>query len=151
MGDEGGVMTRLRRLQVACAAAAIFCGGFARAEVQKFIKPCSGQKLCPSYRVVLTPPDGWVVDQDATAKNNVQMLVPKGKTFATAPALIYVQVFYHPDKQQTLADFARVSNERWLASVSGAKITELPAVDRPNGKPGFLSFAFDNPKDAQQA
>jgi hypothetical protein len=144
-------MTRLRSLQVACAAAVLLCGGFARGEVQKFINPCDGQKLCASYRLALTPPDGWTLDTDATAKNNVKMLVPKGKTFATAPALIYVQIFYHPDKQQTLADFARVSNERWLANVSSAKVSELPDVDRGNGQPGFLRFAFDNPKDAQQA
>jgi hypothetical protein len=29
---------------------------------------------------VVTPPDGWVVDQKAAKTNNVQMLVPKGKT-----------------------------------------------------------------------
>jgi len=62
-----------------------------------------------------------------------------------------VQVFYHADKQQTLADFARVSNERWLAAVSGAKISELPAVERANGKPGFLRFGYANPSKAQQA
>jgi len=79
------------------------------------------------------------------------MLVPKGKTFATAPALIYVQVFYHRDKQQTLDDFAKVSNTRWLANVPNAKITPPPAVERTNGKAGFLRFAFENPSRSQQA
>jgi hypothetical protein len=79
------------------------------------------------------------------------MIVPKGNDFGTAPALIYVQVFLHRDKQQTLDDFARVSNERWLANVKDAKITPLPAIERTNGKPGFLPFAFENPNNVQQA
>lgn len=62
-----------------------------------------------------------------------------------------MQFFYHTNKSQQLADFARVSNERWLASVKDAKISELPAVERSNGKPGFLRFAFENPGNAQQA
>lgn len=123
----------------------------AHAEVQKFLNPCGSQKLCASYRLVLTPPDGWALDEDATAKNNVQMLVPKGKTFATAEPLIYVQVFYHRDKQQSLADFARVSNENWKQDNPSAKISDLPAVERANGKAGFLRFAFENPKTPQQA
>ena len=98
-----------------CSILGVVIGdNLARAEVQKFLNPCGSQKMCASYRLVLTPPDGWVLDKDATASNNVQMLVPKGKTFADAEPLIYVQVFYHRDKQQPLADFARVSNERWM-------------------------------------
>lgn len=112
--------------------------------------PCNGQ-LCPYFQIVLTPPDGWVLDKQASAQNKIQMIVPKGKDFATAPALIYVQVFLHRDKQQPLEDFARVSNERWLASVKNAKITPLTAVERASGKPGFLRFAFENPANPQQA
>jgi hypothetical protein len=122
----------------------------ARAEVQKFLNPCGGQKLCASYALVLTPPDGFIVDAKATAENKVQIMVPKGQSFASAEPLIYVQVFYQPDKQQTLADFARLSNARWLAANPRAKITELPAVERTNGKPAFLRFAFENPAKAQQ-
>ena len=144
------------RLMFTAGAALLILGAaigdnLARAEVQKFLNPCGSQKLCASYRLVLTPPDGWVLDKEATAKNNVQMLVPKGKTFATAEPLIYVQVFYHRDKQQTMADFARVSNEDWIKDNPSAKISELPAVERSNGKAGFLRFAFENPKAPQQA
>ncbi len=143
-------MIRLPLLQTALAGALIFCGGSARAEVRKFMNPC-GEKLCPYYQLALTPPEGWVIDQAATSTNKVQIMVPKGETFGTAPALIYVQVFYHTDKQQPLANFARVSNARWLATVSNAKISALPAVERANGKPAFLRFAFENPSNAQQA
>ncbi len=144
------------RLMFAAYAAVLIVGAaigdnLARAEVQKFLNPCGSQKMCASYRLVLTPPDGWVLDKDATASNNVQMLVPKGKTFANAEPLIYVQVLYHRDKQQPLADFARVSNESWMKDNTSAKISELPAVERANGKAGFLRFAFENPKKPQQA
>ncbi len=144
-------MKPLHLLYATSFAALVLCGDFVRAEVQKFLNPCGGQQLCASYQLVLTPPDGWVLDQDATAKNKVQMLVPKDKTFATAEPLIYVQVFYHANKQQSLDDFARVSNERWLALNPNAKISELPAVPRANGKQGFLRFAFNNPSRNQQS
>ena len=144
-------MTRRRLLQTAFTAAFIFYGGVGRAEVLKFLNPCGDQKLCASYQLVLTPPDGWVVDKKATAEKKVQIIVPKGKNFATAPALIYVQVFYHADKTQSLTDFARVSNERWQAASKNAKIYALPAVERANGKPAFLRFGYDNPSEAQQA
>lgn len=142
-----------QKYSVLLVAALIFiCSAIvAHAEVQKFLNPCAGQKLCASYALVLTPPDGWVVDAKATAENKVQIMVPKGQSFATAEPLIYVQVFYQPDRQQTFADFARLSNARWLAANPRAKITDLPAVERANGKPAFLRFAFENPGKAQQA
>ena len=144
-------MTPSGLLGTALAAALAVCGSAARAEVQKFINPCGGQQLCASFRLVLTPPDGWVLDGEATKENNVQIMVPQGKNFANAEPLMYVQVFYHRDRQQSLADFARVSNERWLAAESNAKITELAAVARSNGKAGFLRFTYENPRKAQQA
>jgi hypothetical protein len=64
--------------------------------------------------------------------------------------LIRVQLFFH-DIRQPLADFARVSNARWLAANPNGKISELPALERTNGKPAFLRFAFENPQKAQQA
>jgi hypothetical protein len=148
-------MMPFRVTSAACAAAlilgAMIGDNLARAEVQKFLNPCPGQQLCPEFKLFFTPPDGWELDQKASAQKKVQILVPKGKTFATAEPLIYVQVLYHRDKQQTLADFARVSNENWMQDNPSAKISELPAVARANGKAGFLRFAFENPKQPQQA
>jgi len=144
-------MITSRQFIVVLVTALLVCAASARAEVQKSLNPCGGQKLCASYALVLTPPDGWVVDAKATSENKVQIMVPKGQSFATAEPLIYVQVIYQPDKQQALADFARLSNARWLAANPRAKITELPAVERANGKSAFLRFAFENPGKAQQA
>jgi hypothetical protein len=118
--------------------------------VQKFLNPC-GQKLCPYFQIVLNPPDGWELDAKATKDNKIQIIVPKGQSFATAEPLIYVQVFSHADKQQPLAEFARTSNARWIAANARSKISELPAVERANGKPAFLRFSFENPGKAEQA
>lgn len=144
-------MTRIGLLPSALAAALIFAGGSTRAEVQKFIAPCGGQRLCMSYQLALTPPPGWTLDTKASSENKVQIIVPQGRNFANAEALIYVQVFYHRDKTQSLADFAGASNEQWLAANKGAKISALAPVARDNGKEGFLRFAFDNPGKPQQA
>ena len=83
-------MTQLK-ISPLLTAALIMCATSARAEVQKFLNPCSGQKLCAYYTLVLTPPDGWVVDDKATNENKVEILVPKGQSFASAEPLIYVQ------------------------------------------------------------
>ena len=143
-------MTRRRVFGTVLALTLLACAGTARAEVQKFIVNCGG-KLCPYYQIALTPPPGWVLDARATWHNKIQMMVPQGTDFASAPALIYVQVFPHRDKNHTLADFARVSNDRWRAHVKDAKITALPTVKRANGKPGFFRFAFENPSKKEQA
>ena len=143
-------MRELASVGTAFTLALLVCGG-ARAEVQKFLVNCGG-KLCPYFQIIaLTPPHGWVIEARATWHNKIQMMVPKGTDFASAPALIYVQIFFHRDKKQSLADFARVSNQNWRERVKDAKITELAPVKRANGKPGFLRFAFENPSKAQQA
>src|SRR5262249_16646793 len=142
---------RLRFLLIALLAALIVSAAAARAEVKKFLNPCSGQQLCATYALVLTPPDGWVLDAKATSEHKVQIMVPKGQSFATAEPLIYVQVFYQSDKQQTLVDFARSSNARWLAANPSAKISELPAVGRANRRAGLLGLGFEKPGQAQQA
>jgi len=45
--------------------------------VQKFLNPCSSQQLCASYQLVLTPPEGWVIDQKAMNEKKVQIIVPR--------------------------------------------------------------------------
>jgi hypothetical protein len=149
---EGNRMKQIRLIKTTLAIALFVVAGAARADVEKFMSNCDG-KLCPYFQLALTPPDGWVVEQEATNKNRVQILVPKGKNFGNAPALIYVQVFFHRDKQQSLVNFAEVSNDRWRANVKGAKISALPEVKRANGKPGFLrfgAFGTDGDKDGNE-
>ena len=89
------------RQVIALAAAVIFCAASAHTEVQKLLNPCAGQKLCASYALVLMPPDGWILDTKATAENKVQIMVPKGQSFASAEPLIYVEVIYLPSSRRS--------------------------------------------------
>jgi hypothetical protein len=143
-------MKNLQLTGIVFGCALFVLGGAAQAEVQKYMHDCNG-RLCPSFQLVLTPPHGWVIDQAASRRYKVQIIVPKGKNFSNAEALIYVKVSWRKDKQRSLADYARVSNERWRAAVPDAKISQLPVVERANGKPAFLRFAYENPSKAQQA
>ncbi|MGE3149071.1 MAG: hypothetical protein AB7K04_08395 [Pseudorhodoplanes sp.] len=121
----------------------------AHAEIKKFILTCDG-KLCPHYEVVLMPPKGWNIDATASKQNRIQVIVPNGKTFGNAAALIYLKVSMK-NKNQPLSDFIRVSQERWKQSVPDTKISRLPDITRENGKPAFEPYRYENPSKPQQA
>jgi len=144
-------MMRLRLLQVACISSLAICFGGAHAEVQKTLYMCGTNKLCPFMKLIFTPPDGWVIDEKATNSKKMQIMVPKGTNFSNAQPLIYIEVSWHKDKQEPLAEFVRVSNEHWQTSSRDTKISERPAVECTNGKPAFLSFFYENPSNSQQA
>lgn len=143
------------RVIAAGALAALLAVTAAQADVKKFMNICGssdqGVRLCPSFAIALTPPSGWEEEKQASKQNGVQMLVPRGKSFNNAEALIYVKVSHHADKSQPLADFARVSQERWRSAVPDARITPLPELRRDAGKQAFLVFQYENPSRAQQA
>src|SRR5262249_24517150 len=91
-GGNRGMCLAAARSSFCCQSLPRFIAPAARAEVLKSMTHCAAQQqLCPYYQLVLTPPDGWVVDAKASAENK-QMMVPKGQNFATAEPLIYVQV-----------------------------------------------------------
>jgi len=144
-------MTRSRSAGAALACLLSAYSGSAKSEVMLYLDLCGAQMICPSYQLVVTPPPGWIVEKEATRRYMVQMMVPKGKTFGNAEALIYVKVYQHGDRKQPLADYARRSNARWRTAVPDTKISELSSVARANGKPGFLRFAYENPSKPEQA
>ena len=142
------MMRRVTKILFLTAIA--FCAATpARAEVKKFMQICDG-KMCPFYEIVLTPPAGWTKEEAASKESRVQMIVPKGKNFHSAEALVYIKVS-HKDKDQTLADFIRVSQERWKKAVPDTKISKIPTVARDNKKPDFESYRYENPSTPQQA
>jgi hypothetical protein len=133
---------------MAAAALASLCTA-AQAEVKKFMN-ISGGQLTPFYELVATPPDGWIMEKEASKQNGVQMLVPKGKTFGNAEALIYVKVS-HKQQDLELPQFIANSQERWRKSVPTTRITKLPEVARANGRAAFLPYQYENPGHPQQA
>src|SRR3954470_3817698 len=129
-------------------AGVIALGANAHAEVKKFMD-IAGGKMQPFFRLEATPPKGWIVEEEATKKYGVQMLVPKGKTFANADALIYVKVSY---KQKDLdqAQFIKNSHDGWREAVPDTKIAKMPEVTRANGKAAFLPYQYENPSQPKQ-
>jgi hypothetical protein len=122
----------------------------ARAEVEKFMRPCGESRLCPYFRLKYTPPSGWVEDAEATKKNDLPIYVPRGRNFASADALIYIRVSFNSDKR-TLDQFIEVAHERWRGAEKQSKIDEQPSEKRANGKPDFQVYHFFNPSRPQQA
>ncbi len=142
------------RAALAAFSIATLAASPAHAEVKKFMSMCGGSpqglQLCPHYQVALHAPDGWQEDEAAGKKNRLQIVVPKGKTFGDAPALIYFKVSLR-QKDRSIEDFIKLSHEHWMKSVPDAKIVRLGEVERTNGKPAFMSYRFDNPSKPQQA
>jgi hypothetical protein len=121
----------------------------AQAEVLKFMRMCPGQKLCPFYELVIKPPRDWIEDKEASKQNGVQIMLPRGRTFGNAPALMYVKISSRQG-DQSAEDFVRVSQERWRKSVPDTKIEKIADVARANGQSAFLSYRYENPSMPQQ-
>ncbi len=121
----------------------------AQAEILKALRMCPEQQLCPSFELAIEPPNDWVFDQEASEQNGVQIMLPRGRSFGDAPALIYVKISARQDGQ-SVEDFARVSQERWRQSMADTRIEKMEDVARANGKPAFLSYRYENPSAPQQ-
>lgn len=120
----------------------------ARAEVRKLMKLGPGT-LIPHFELALTPPKDWIEEKEASQENGVQILVPRGRHFGSAPALIYVKISHRPDKQ-SLEDFVGNSQKRWREQVTDTKIDKLADVQRTSGQPAFASYRYENPSRPQQ-
>ena len=143
-------MTKLYSAIVLGFLAAMLAESTAQAEVKNFLLRCGPQKLCPSHRLVLTPPANWVEEPEASKQYGMQMLVPRGSTFGNADALLYVKVSAK-QKDQDLPAFIEVSQSRWKQSVRDTKISRIDDVPRKNGMPAFISYRYENPSIPQQA
>jgi hypothetical protein len=120
----------------------------AQAEVRKLMKLGPGT-LTPHFELVLTPPKDWIEEKEASKENGVQIMVPRGRHFGNAPALMYVKVSNRQDKQ-SLEDFVGNSQKRWREQVSDTKIEKLADVQRASGQPAFVSYRYENPSRPQQ-
>jgi hypothetical protein len=141
---------RMSWIWTAATAATIALGANAQAEVKKFMNVCGG-KLCPYFELAATPPDGWVLEKKASKQHGAQMLVPKGKDFHSAEALIYIKVLPQQGEANSVEEFIKVSQDRWRESVPDTKITKMPDVARKNGKTAFQPYQYENPSQPQQA
>jgi hypothetical protein len=139
----------MHRRAAALLVALVIATPSAQAEIRKLMTSSDG-RLTPSFELILTPPNGWIEDEEASRANGVQMLVPKGRTFHNAPAVIYVKVSHRRDKEQTVQQFVDNSQRRWREHVPDSKIAKLPDVARASGQPAYLSYRYENPSRPQQ-
>ncbi|MBR0848193.1 hypothetical protein JQ543_10620 [Bradyrhizobium diazoefficiens] len=113
----------------------------ARAEVDKFLRVCDGQKrLCPEFRPRVQAPDGWAKDEAASLKYGATMFVPNGKRFGNAEAIVYAEGRYNRDRTE-LVQWVANSDQKWAAtSGKNARITVLPSAN-----PKVIVNRYDNP------
>jgi hypothetical protein len=133
----------LRALAVSGLLVAALPFSGAVAQIEKVIRICEG-KLCPFFRAPIKVPEGWQDDEAASRRNNVTMLIPKGKTFGSAEAIIYVAVRANADKESLAALVAR-EQEGWRKRVPDATITRLPDVARSDDKGAFVQYSYEAP------
>jgi hypothetical protein len=134
-------MRSYRRFGAIFAFAGLLLTLPAHAEIEKFMNQCD-QKMCAFFRALITVPDGWVEDKEATRYFNAQFLLPKGVDFDGAQAKIYVVVRYNRNKQP-ISDFVPDAIADWRSRAKDAKITRLENLPRGRGKPAFERRQFE--------
>jgi hypothetical protein len=138
----------LRRIAGGTLLAAFAAITPAQSEIEKFMLDCGG-KLCPYFQAPISIPKGWQEDKAATRKMNFQVLVPRGKTFSNAGAIIYVEVRYNAAKAPVESLVAE-DHAFWRTKANDVKITQLPEIIRASGKPPFLYYQFEMPSRKSQ-
>lgn len=135
-----------------CAAfgATVVTAPSAHAEIRGVVEHCSGGKLCPWFQPVLTPPAGWAEDDRTAHEHRLAVLVPKGKTFRSAPARIYGKAFFNGENL-SVGERVRISNEKWKAMSPNASVERLADVSRGEGRPAFQLYRYTNPYRTRQA
>jgi hypothetical protein len=147
------VMKRMSSIAASVAFLAMAgLAGPADAKIETSLNHCKGEngvmQLCPVYRPSFAPPKGWSTDKESAAAQGVSIFVPPGKTFRNAPALIYGEARPNPEKIP-LAQWIANSDGRWLQSLKGSKIEELPAGDLGAGKREVIVHRYVNPSKNQ--
>jgi hypothetical protein len=105
------------------------------AEIFKLAIP-SDQGLQFYWWPRLQVPDGWVHDEGASRATGSNMLVPKGQSFAQAPAVMYGEALYKPRVPETRSLDQLISDDKrkFQAHVPGLLILPLPALKNGDGR-----------------
>jgi hypothetical protein len=139
----------LRRASMLVAMATGLASAPAGGEITKLLLQCREGKLCPAFRASIAAPQGWSFDRAAERRLNVQVLVPKGRTFEDAGAVIYATVTYNP-KHRSVADYIADDQAKWRAKAADVKIAPLPDVPRAGGKEAFRLYHYEMPSSTVQ-
>jgi hypothetical protein len=133
-------------------AAAVFVavfavGSSAKSEITTLMRVCGGE-LCPYSRAPVVVPQGWQEDEASSREMNVQIMVPKGRTFGNAGAIIYTTVKFNRDKTPIAALVAE-DHANWRKKSRDVKIEHLADVARAAGQEPFLQYQFEMPSRSQ--
>ena len=90
---------------------------------------------------------GWTHDDDASRGNSVNMLLPDGKTFSDAPAVMYARALYKRRVPETKSLVQLIADDRaeFEKEVSGIEVKEVTPISDGDGKP-HRCFAYSPPK-----
>jgi hypothetical protein len=137
-----------RHLAAAAFVSLLAAGSPAQSEITKYMRDCGG-RLCPYLRASVAVPEGWQEDEASSREKNVQIIVPKGRTFNNAGAIIYTTVQFNADKRP-IAALVSEDQADWRNKVHDLKIEHLPDVARASGQEPFLQYQFEMPNRKSQ-
>lgn len=88
-------------------------------------------------------PAGWIHEDEVSLANAINMMIPKGETFADSPVLMYARAFYHEagDTEKQLAASIAADHEGFLGKFPKSKVAEVAATETGDGTK-LQTFAF---------
>jgi hypothetical protein len=104
----------------------------AAALVEKTMKNCGGQQICPVFRASFDIPEGWHEDQKTGNRLGVRIFLPDGETFESAPAIIYALARQRNEGEDITASVSQ-HHETWRRKAPEVTITFLEEVRRTDG------------------
>lgn len=115
----------------------------AQAEIERVLRPCAGGLCGPTYRAKLAPPEGWVEDRQAGAREGMVILVPRGETEASANVQIFAEAAPKPGR----TSFEAAMNQQiraWRERDPSTTLAAVGPVARASGLPPFRLHRFDD-------
>jgi len=121
-----------------------------RAEIVKVATPgCQKNEICFYWWPKLPDLSGWHSDQDenlSMGENGANVLIPDGKTFKGAPAIIYANAVYKErydwkHKPSTLASFIEDDKATFRKRHKDIEIDELAPITTADGQT-LKTFAY---------
>jgi hypothetical protein len=116
------------------------------AEIFKLAIP-SDQGLKLYWWPQLQVPDGWVHDEGDSRTTASNMLVPKGQSFAQAPAVMYGKALYKARIPETRSLDQLISDDEreFQKNLPGIVILPLPALKNGDGR-SLRCFSYSPPQ-----
>jgi hypothetical protein len=106
------------------------------------------QQICFWVKAVVTPPKGWIEDEDWGFRYRNLFLFENGDQSTNKP-LMYLQA-QPAGKDDTLEKYIENVEKSWKASNPDNTIERLADFERKN-KPAFKVFLYRNPSNPEQA